>query len=127
MPRRQPGPLQVTLRLTGMPELMFWVRRELAALLRAEADRDTDAHVAARLREIAAVFDAGLSRTDARALGAGATGVDAGVAHSESRPRLAPLRTPILARRPGRAQGESGPRRTPASRAARLGRRGRRR
>jgi hypothetical protein len=110
-----------------MPQLMFWVRRELAALLRAEADHDGDIHVAARLREIAAVFEAGLSRTDARALGAGATGVDAGVAHSASRPRLAPMRTPIIARRAGRAQ-ESGPSRTAHSRsAAHIGRRGRRR
>lgn len=46
----------------GIPELVWQCRRELADLLRGEAEAESDPRVARRLRAVAALFEAGQAR-----------------------------------------------------------------
>jgi hypothetical protein len=59
-PKRKRRRLQATLSVTGMPELLAHLRTDLAKLLREVAD-DEPPEVARRLREIADLFETGLS------------------------------------------------------------------
>lgn len=52
----------ITVDLEKMPDLLWHMRNELAAMLREQADAEASGYVADRLREIAAAFSAG-SRT----------------------------------------------------------------
>lgn len=49
----------LTIDVKGMPEVVWAARRELAKLLRAEAEAETSNAVAAKLRVIADRFEAG--------------------------------------------------------------------
>lgn len=49
----------LTIDVTGMPDVIWAVRRELAKLLREEAEAEISNTVAAKLREIADRFEAG--------------------------------------------------------------------
>lgn len=55
---KRPRGLHASFRVTEMPELMAILRREVGQILRDMAD-DEDPRVAARLREIAALFETG--------------------------------------------------------------------
>jgi hypothetical protein len=48
-----------TIEITKFPEALWAMRKELAGLLRSEADAEADPRIARRLREIAATFEAG--------------------------------------------------------------------
>lgn len=50
----------VTLTITGLPEALWAMRQEMARLLMSQADTEVSLLVAARLREIAASFEAGI-------------------------------------------------------------------
>jgi hypothetical protein len=56
---KPPDPLEVRLSLSGMPETIADLRREMARALRNAADDEPPA-VAARLRQIADDFEAGV-------------------------------------------------------------------
>lgn len=58
-PAKRHRPLTATLSVEGLPHLQARLRRELAEILR-EAAADEPPAVAARLREIAGLFEAGL-------------------------------------------------------------------
>lgn len=58
----------LTLDISSMPELIWSLRRELADLIRAEAEGEP-AFVAARLLRIADMFEAGMSDAEGRADG----------------------------------------------------------
>jgi hypothetical protein len=53
------GGLTFSLQIDGIPELMVMNRQALANLLREEAASESHPYTAARLREIAAVFETG--------------------------------------------------------------------
>lgn len=49
----------LTLDIKNIPELIFEVRREMARVLREEADTEADPRMARRLRELSDRFEAG--------------------------------------------------------------------
>jgi hypothetical protein len=57
--KRRYRPLRATIAVTGMPELLALVQREMADVLR-EAAADEPPALARRLREIADLFETGL-------------------------------------------------------------------
>ncbi len=54
---------KITVSVEDMPETLVYMRNELAAILRAEADSEADPRIARRLRSIAASFEAGQRTT----------------------------------------------------------------
>lgn len=50
---------EFTVRLADMPEALHALRAEMARLLREFADEEVSPHTAARLREVADVFEVG--------------------------------------------------------------------
>ncbi len=49
----------ITIDMTKWPEALFAIRKEMAKLLRDEAETESDPRFARRLRELADVFEAG--------------------------------------------------------------------
>jgi len=53
----------VEVSLTDLPEVIWGLRKELASILRTEADKETSGYVRQRLHEIASAFEAGQAVT----------------------------------------------------------------
>lgn len=51
--------VKITIDVLNMPELIAAVRREMATILREEADAESDPRIARRLRALAAAFECG--------------------------------------------------------------------
>ena len=61
-PRTKPAHhVTLTVDVRNMPDLIFEVRKEMAKVLRDEAETEADPRIGRRLREIAARFEAGAS------------------------------------------------------------------
>lgn len=59
----KPG-TQVNVNIQSVPEALAMIRHELAAFTRRVAGAESDPNVARRLRQIAAAFEAGLTRVE---------------------------------------------------------------
>lgn len=56
------GRLEMTFSIRDMPDVLWEMRRELARVLRDEADAEADPRVARRLHDVADAFEAGARR-----------------------------------------------------------------
>lgn len=57
---------RMEVRIVDLPDVLAMLRAELAKLLREEAETQGVPHTARTLRELAAIFESGVSRQDRR-------------------------------------------------------------